>query len=1144
MDKDYYLNVAISKALSISEAPLKMKHARSVIIATHRTKSVKPFWAIVTRQPLMENRFTAWKFCHILHKVLREGHENAIKQSQTHKTLILEVGKLWGHLQDGVGKCIELYTKLLVNKLEFHQKNACFPGSLALDFNEVVKMAGNDYNIYFQLCVEVFDYLDHIIDVETQIFLTINTYRMSSMTPQGQCRLAPLITLIQDSNPLYDICVRLMFRLHDGLPHDVLLGHRNRFNEIFSKLKLFYENVRPLQYFSDVIQLPHLPENAPNFSSEVDLGNYTAPVMVLQQEPEPEPTIENLVDVANTTANSPSVENMLYEKDVIIAKLQDECHEKQMELERYLDLTNVVRNLQMKNEAIEREMAMTKDILQNTILIKDNLEQKLGEMSSLEGEVKEGDEKVKHVEEKFDKIKTMYTKLREEHISLLRMRNEDSKQLVYEKNENQQLKTEMESLKEKLEQYTKTDEINLDLKTKIKACEITIADQNSSIEKLNEELNKSRGEQENLIKTSSEEAKQLVNEKNDNQLLKTELEQLKKKLDTFLKIEEINLDLENRIKENDHSIADKALSIEKLTAELSQCREEHESLLKSSNENFQQLLSEKNENQQLITEMESLKEKLNHYLEIEELNSGLKTKIKECEDIIANKDISIEKLNSDLNQTKLQMEENNKEKTSEIRKYENQISQHLLESEQIKESQEKDLQEKLEQINNLLQQNSDKEIAIENLNSKINTICDEKSIIEIGLKETSEKLNHLKKLEIESNVAFNSIIKSLINSLKRDFTFKSFEANLVTESAEINVETIKTQLKRIQEEYTICFANKYRNEGFMVSCVELFSTLKTQHEYITLIFQNTTDMEKAQAIPNTCNDINESLLKLYDMLLSNSNPTNIETICNTVIVGKLNELKSLLSLLRNSFKENLNIGDLLQQELKEMDDIIEEAARRMLEIQSNSKSKNEGIKLEVNEKILDSCTNLMQTIINLIRKSRALQEEIIAHGKGSFTEKEFYKRNSQWTEGLISASKMVAKGANFLVDVANKAIVLESNEFFEIIVAAQEIAASTAQLVIASKVKASKDSQKLIDLTKASRDVSLATGLVVATVKDGSNKLEYKNEIDTTKLTTSQKKAMEMEMHIKVLQLEQALDNERQNLMSFRKKFYQSADDD
>lgn len=34
---------------------------------------------------------------------------------------------------------------------------------------------------------------------------------------------------------------------------------------------------------------------------------------------------------------------------------------------------------------------------------------------------------------------------------------------------------------------------------------------------------------------------------------------------------------------------------------------------------------------------------------------------------------------------------------------------------------------------------------------------------------------------------------------------------------------------------------------------------------------------------------------------------------------------------------------------------------------------------------------------------------------GTATAKEFYKRNHQWTEGLISAAKSVAQGANFLV---------------------------------------------------------------------------------------------------------------------------------
>lgn len=109
------------------------------------------------------------------------------------------------------------------------------------------------------------------------------------------------------------------------------------------------------------------------------------------------------------------------------------------------------------------------------------------------------------------------------------------------------------------------------------------------------------------------------------------------------------------------------------------------------------------------------------------------------------------------------------------------------------------------------------------------------------------------------------------------------------------------------------------------------------------------------------------------------------------------------------------LGDLVESELAGMDKAIEEAANRIADMLSKSRASDSGIKLEVNEKILDACTSLMQCIRILVQKARSLQAEIVALGKGSATAKEFYKRNHQWTEGLISAAKSVAQGANFLV---------------------------------------------------------------------------------------------------------------------------------
>lgn len=74
------------------------------------------------------------------------------------------------------------------------------------------------------------------------VFSSITTFHVNSMTSAGQCRLSPLIPLIQDSNQLYDFLVRIMFKLHSNLPNDILGGeysklyptnHCNRNNKLY-----------------------------------------------------------------------------------------------------------------------------------------------------------------------------------------------------------------------------------------------------------------------------------------------------------------------------------------------------------------------------------------------------------------------------------------------------------------------------------------------------------------------------------------------------------------------------------------------------------------------------------------------------------------------------------------------------------------------------------------------------------------------------------------------------------------------------------------------------------------------------------------------------------------------------------------------
>ncbi|MBV97031.1 Huntingtin-interacting protein 1-related protein, partial [Eschrichtius robustus] len=146
------------------------------------------------------------------------------------------------------------------------------------------------------------------------------------------------------------------------------------------------------------------------------------------------------------------------------------------------------------------------------------------------------------------------------------------------------------------------------------------------------------------------------------------------------------------------------------------------------------------------------------------------------------------------------------------------------------------------------------------------------------------------------------------------------------------------------------------------------------------------------------------------------------------------------------------LGAIVDKEMAATSAAIEDAVRRIEDMMNQARHASSGVKLEVNERILNSCTDLMKAIRLLVTASTSLQKEIVESGRGAATQQEFYAKNSRWTEGLISASKAVGWGATQLVESADK-VVLHTGKYEELIVCSHEIAASTAQLVAASKVR-------------------------------------------------------------------------------------------
>ncbi|XP_055902161.1 huntingtin-interacting protein 1 [Eupeodes corollae] len=1122
-DKVFFqLSISVSKALNPMETPLKLKHARSAIISTHRTKETKSFWAVVTKQPLMENQFTAWKFCHLVHKVLREGHPSALKHSRSHKQMIHEMGKLWGHLQDGVGSCIQAYTKLIVTKLEFHEKNPNFPGSLLIDFKDLERVAGDDINFYFQLGVEIFDYLDDIIALQTKVFTSINTFRMSSMTPQGQCRLAPLIPLIQDSNPLYDLSVRLMFKLHANLPNDILTGHRDRFRIVFNQLKTFYDAVRPLQYFADLIQVPHLPPHAPNFSSSVDFGSYIPPVVVVP--PEPEPIVDNLVDVSveqmqNNRVETPEnpqidFERLLQDREEFIRELQFEI-ERLRTCVKSMTITHrdELNNLEEQISRLNSELANANEELVTMRILKDDLELKLQTAPILEQKATAEHERANITEEKFNKLKNMYTQIREEHINLLRQHAEASKQLNTIKKQNTELVAEKELIKVQLDEFAEKQIEYEQVLSKTTELENQTKDHSVKYENLCEEHKSLQRRFDDLQVDKSAEIAEL---KEKSAMLENQI--IQSKSDANASLEQIQSELSSKREE-----------CVQLSAQLVRSNEEHEQIvneLKTTNKDYETKIEALNseiqnatsKKEELMLSQAKLEQKS------KELESDFQEQIQKLENAIQENNV---KHDEEFKTCKLQFETSLNTKTLEM---EQEISKRTDELKTVKTNLERLSEEKT------------------SLECDIQDLIHQQSELDNKYKQSLETIASLQSTLSATEIHGESALRALLEACIRSSEKLAIRANTEKEFSNVAgtstyfmmlAEELQNTLNELQIVYEKYSDDKSAVEGFSRKIVltgHLLSIIQIQG---MTVCNTAADIEAGEEICKKLKTLDTDINSMYQALLQLSEPSVVLPKIVT-LKEKITSITGMIHDLSTKSDPSGQLGDLVENELATMDKAIEEAASKIVELLSSSRALDSGIKLEVNERILDACTSLMQSIRILVQRAKSLQAEIVALGKGSASAKEFYKRNNQWSEGLISAAKSVATGANLLVEAANKAVSGEAKHHLDIIVAAQEIAACTAQLVVASRVKAPRNSQKLNDLSTASRNVTQATGTVVATAKDCSQHLEDSKDFDLSKLTVHQAKTFEMEIQVKVLELEQALQTERLRLAAFRRKNYRN----
>ncbi|KAF7999468.1 hypothetical protein HF325_006144 [Metschnikowia pulcherrima] len=264
--------------------------------------------------------------------------------------------------------------------------------------------------------------------------------------------------------------------------------------------------------------------------------------------------------------------------------------------------------------------------------------------------------------------------------------------------------------------------------------------------------------------------------------------------------------------------------------------------------------------------------------------------------------------------------------------------------------------------------------------------------------------------------------------------------------------------------------------------------------------------------------------------------------CNVMFQQLLQEAFSFIDTLGRSNKPRIsdkdNIDGVVEDNLLQTAETVEKASTFLRNLMANV---GEGKDVEVHGSILKAALAITKAVSTLIAAATDSQVEIVSRNRGDNSSKEFYKKNNRWTEGLISASKAVGGATNILIQTAN-GVLKGENVPEQLIVACNEVAASTAQLVAASRVKANFISKTQDHLEASSKTVNLACKSLVSQVQT-LVRAENSNEepLNLDLLTTYEGKTLEMEQQVQILKLENSLMSARKRLAEIRKHGY--ADD-
>ncbi|KAH8835464.1 ANTH domain-containing protein [Flagelloscypha sp. PMI_526] len=531
----------------------------------------------------------------------------------------------------------------------------------------------------------------------------------------------------------------------------------------------------------------------------------------------------------------------------------------------------------------------------------------------------------------------------------------------------------------------------------------------------------------------------------------------------------------------------------------------------------------------------------------------------------------VARLKRELNFAHERADDASRDKNSEVSHVLSKYNRQIAELEDSLRSKQAHLEELLSKLDNAggeldrLRDEKDQEIAI--LQDGLDDAILRASAAQDSMNDDEELTKiQMDTLILDNRKKLNMIIDSILAASVQKIDHGLYELQSISESGnpnttpEYTLSVIESAVNKAGDFAT--YFNMYLSGDGGGQHVEVITSANDFAQAVVEVLANTkgvtrlaSDDDASDKIVHVGKTAGEIALRFFESLKSYnlnlqepSQRTMSTTRHNSEVRSSLTKLSETIDKLipRGTKAIKGDIGDMVESEMSNASRAIAAAIARLQELMTRREAGKYGaVNMQVHDSILSAAMAITNAISRLIQAATESQEEIVNKQKGSSTAQQFYKKNNRWTEGLISAAKAVAHATTLLIETAD-GVLSGTHSFEQLIVASNEVAAATAQLVAASRVKADLMSPTQERLELASRAVAEACRSLVKQVKAmAATQSQEENDPSVFgAMAPLEFKKQEMEQQVKILTLEKDLNAARHRLGVMRRAGYHTDETD